>query len=65
MAAKNFNIIIHMPKTAEGKAELEHRVAQLHAESVLKHVNNLKCPAEQKRQIIETVIKLTEKEKDE
>ena len=39
MAAKNFNIIIHMPKTAEGKAELEHRVAQLHAESVLKHVN--------------------------
>lgn len=65
MAVKNFNIIIYTPKTAAGTSELERRVAKLHADSVLKHVNNLKCPAEQKRQIIETVIKLTEKEKDE
>ncbi len=65
MAVKDFNIIIHTPKTAEGKTELEHRVAQLHAESVLKHVNKLNCPAEQKRQIIETIIRLIENEKDE
>ena len=65
MTVKNFNIIIHAPKTAEGNVKLEHCVAKLHADSVLKYVNNLKCPAEQKRQIIETVIELTENEKDE
>jgi hypothetical protein len=56
MAVKNFNIIIYKPQTENGKAELERRMAQLHAESVLKRVHSLKCPAEQKRQIIENII---------
>lgn len=62
MAKKNFKLIIYEPQTKNGKAELERRMAQIHAESVFKYVYNLKCPTEQKKNIIKSIIAQSQNE---
>ena len=57
------NVIVHYPKTEEGKRELAERVAGVHADMVNQHIKKLNCPSEQKVQLLDAVIKSTAIEK--
>ncbi len=57
------NVIVHYPKTEEGKRELAERVAGVHADMVNQHIKKLNCPSEQKVQLLDAVIKSTSIEK--
>lgn len=52
-----FNLIVHYPKTKEGWQELNKRVAAVHADAVINSVMNLKCPKEQKEQLLKAILK--------
>ena len=57
------NVIVHYPKTEEGKRELAERVAGVHADMVNQHIKKLNCPSDQKVQLLDAVIKSTSIEK--
>lgn len=57
------NVIVHYPKTEEGKRELADRVASVHASLVNHHIKKLNCPSEQKVQLLDAVIKSASIEK--
>lgn len=50
------NLIVHMPQTAEGKAELAKRVASVHASSVTQRLKSLNCPTTQKFALLDAII---------
>lgn len=49
-------VIVYFPKNAEERRELETRAAQVHAESVLRRIEELGCPATQKAQLLDAII---------
>lgn len=49
-------IIVHYPKTEEGKQELARRVASVHADAVLSRIKSLDCPDQQKLALIDAII---------
>ena len=51
------NVIVHYPKTPEGKLELAQRVASVHADAVLRHIQKLNCPSKQKVELIDALIR--------
>lgn len=57
------NVIVHYPKTEEGKRELAERVASVHASLVNQHIKKLNCPSDQKVQLLDAVIKSASIEK--
>ena len=57
------NLIVHMPQTAEGKAELAQRVASVHADAVTQRMKALPCPTAQKLALLDSILK-TAKEKN-
>ena len=58
-----FKLIVHMPQTAEGKAELAKRVASVHADAVTQRMKSLPCPTAQKLALLDSILK-TAKGKD-
>lgn len=50
------NVIVHYPKTADKQAELAKSVAKLHAESIVRYIEKLNCPSEQKPALIDSII---------
>lgn len=57
------HVIVHYPKTEEGKRELAERVAGVHADMVNQHIKKLNCPSDQKVQLLDAVIQAASKEK--
>ena len=57
------HVIVHYPKTEEGKRELAERVAGVHADIVNQHIIKLNCPSDQKVQLLDAVIKSASIEK--
>ena len=55
------NVIMYYPKTEEGKAELANRVAEVHAESVIRRIKALNCPTSQKLELLDAVIETANK----
>ena len=51
------NLIIHIPKTTEGKAELAQRVASVHSDAVTQRLKYMPCPTSQKMALLEAIIK--------
>jgi len=56
------NVIVHYPKTEEGKQELAIRVASIHADMVNQHINQMNIPSSQKVQLLDEIIKSAYKE---
>ena len=56
------NLIVYRPRTEQEQTELARRIAGIHAETVLRQVQELCCPAEQKRELLDAVIKECTKE---
>lgn len=50
------NLIVYRPRTEQEQTELARRIAGIHAETVLRQVKELSCPAEQKRELLEAVV---------
>ena len=50
------NVIVYYPKTEEGKRELAKRVADVHADMVLRYIQKLDCPSWQKEELLDAVI---------
>ena len=42
------NIIVHHPKSAQDLEALQKKVASVHADAVIRHLQNLTCPEAQK-----------------
>ena len=47
-----FNIVVHKPANT---GELERRVAQAHADTIIAKVKKMSCSAEQKKELIEAI----------
>lgn len=60
MAKRNapINMIVHFPSSEKGKHELANRVADVHALFVNQSIKKLNCPAQQKIQLLDAVIKV-------
>lgn len=52
-------VIVHYPKTQEGKRELARRVSAIHADFVISSINKLNCPTKQKLELLQAVIDTT------
>ena len=53
-------VIVHYPKTEEGRQELgPRRVADVHADFVISSINKLDCPIKQKLELLQAVIDTT------
>lgn len=52
-------VIVHYPKTEEGKQNLAKRVAEVHADFVTTTINKLSCPTKQKLELLQAVIDTT------
>ena len=50
------NLIVYRPRTEQEQTELARRIAGIHAETVLRQVKELSCPAEQKRALLDAVV---------
>lgn len=55
------HIIVHYPKTEQGKKELAQRTADVHAEMVKQYIQKLNCPSEQKTKLLDAVIATVQK----
>lgn len=58
-------MIVHYPKTKEGKRELAERVANVHADMVNQQIQKLSCPSEQKIQLLDSILKSVSNKKQE
>lgn len=50
-------VIVHYPKSQEGKKELAKRVSEMQARAVVNYINNLPFPKEQKLRLLDAAIK--------
>ena len=50
------NVIVHYPKTEQGKRELAERVADIHADMVNQYIKKQNHPSDQKVELLDAVI---------
>ena len=60
--ANKINVIVYLPKTPEGKRELEVRIAQVHADAVVRGISVLDCTTEQKLQLFNSIVRNAKQE---
>lgn len=60
--ANKINVIVYLPKTTEGKRELEERIAQVHADAVVRGISVLDCTTEQKLQLFNSIVRNAKQE---
>lgn len=51
------NVILHGPASSKEEKELAKQIAEIHGDYILRFLENLDCPQEQKKQIIEGIKK--------
>lgn len=64
-ASTPIHMIVHYPKTEEGKLELARRVSDVHADMVHQTIQRLNCPSEQKLELLDAVIATAKKKAGE
>ena len=50
------HVIFHFPKTEAGARELALRAAELHADAVIRRIQDLNCSRSQKLELLDAVI---------
>jgi hypothetical protein len=55
------NVVFYFPATEPAKAELEQRVAQIHADAVSRRIGALHCAHQQKKALLDAVIEAAKK----
>jgi hypothetical protein len=56
------HVIVHYPKTEEGRRDLAARAAGVHADAVHQAIKKLNCPSRQKESLLDAVIKTAKEE---
>ena len=59
------NIVVHLPTSAAGRAELARRVSDVHASAVTQRIKSLNCPTSQKLELLDAVIETAKLHKRE
>ncbi len=49
------NVIVHYPKNTEKVLALQKKVALVHAEAVIRTIQSLSCPKEQKLELLKEI----------
>lgn len=55
------HVIFHFPKTEAGARELALRAAELHADAVIRRIQDLNCSRRQKLELLDAVIETHKK----
>ena len=50
------DMVVHYPKAADKRNELSKSVAILYAESIVRYIEKLNCPAEQRLAIMDAIL---------
>jgi len=50
-------VIVHAPESPEQAAELRSLAAKIHAQHIAYRIDRLSCPPEQKKQLLDAVIR--------
>ena len=50
------DMVVHYPKAADKQDELSKMVAMLYTESIVRYVEKLNCPAEQRLAIMDAIL---------
>ena len=48
-------VIVHYPESEEDRAEIQKRLARIHAQFVLQYIRKLNCPQWQKEKLLDAV----------
>lgn len=56
MRSVPIKLIVHCPRTAEGRRDLANRMAEVHADFVAATIQTLDCPVKQKLELLQSVI---------
>ena len=51
------NVIVHLPKSTKDLATLHKNVAIVHADAVLRYIQNLSCSQEQRHKMLDEIKK--------
>ena len=51
------NIVVHRPDSDKGERALARRAAEIHADAVEHMIQRMDCPTEQKKQLLDAIIK--------
>lgn len=51
------HIIVHSPTRPDDKIELSKRIAEVHAQAVIRQIKDLNCPTSQKLTLLDAVIR--------
>lgn len=54
-------VAVHFPETEEGIRELARRVSEVYASAVIRQLNGLRCPAQQKLELLQAVANAAKK----
>ena len=53
-------MIVHFPKTEQGKEKLKKAVADVHIDAVVKYISELNCPKNQKVKLLQEIKKMSD-----
>lgn len=59
------NVIVYYPKTEEGREYLARRVAEVHANAVIRRLKSLNCPTRQKLELLDAVVNTVQKNQEQ
>lgn len=59
------NVIVYYPKTEEGREDLARRVAEVHANAVIRRLKSLNCPTRQKLELLDAVVNTVQKNQEQ
>ncbi len=51
------DIVVHYPKDPDRLRELQQKVAAVHAEAVVRRIQSIPCPKQQKEELLKSIIK--------
>lgn len=51
------DIVVHYPKDPDRLRELQQKVAVVHAEAVVRRIQSIPCPKQQKEELLRSIIK--------
>ena len=50
-------VIVHYPKTKQGREKLKRAVTDVHIDAALKYISKLNCSKEEKEKLLKEIIK--------
>ncbi len=53
---KQVKVLVHYPRTEQGRSELCTRIAKFHANYVAWYIEKLSCPTEQKLRLLDAIV---------